>query len=105
MALTVTTLAGAMRLGDGTTAPVEPTLFILTRLLSAAGEIIDKHVDPDDVPEDVRDEAIIRLAAYSYDSPFYARSPMNAYRNSGASSLIAPYTTHRAGIQADSEST
>lgn len=93
MALTVAQLAGALRLGDGTTDPAAPFLAILTRHL-AVGTAMAKKLAPN-APEDVRDEAVVRLAGYMYDAPTAgARSNYaHGWRNSGAASLVEPWVS------------
>ena len=67
MALIVTTLAAALQLGDGTAAPEEPMLGVLTRLLAVGGAIVDQRTGaPDDLPEAIRDEAIVRVGAAAH---------------------------------------
>lgn len=90
MALTVTQLAAALRVGNGTDAPPEPINGILTRLEGAARAMVKKLCK--DAPEAVVDEATIRVVGYLFDAPpqdgtRYA----HAIRNSGALSLISPW--------------
>ena len=96
MAIDTTALAAAMRLGDGTTAPVEPLAGILTRLLAVATAHVTLVVP--DAPADVKDEAAIRLAAYLYDAPTAASGHgfAAAWRNSGAESLVSRWVARRA---------
>ena len=67
MAVTVTELAAALRLGDGETAPVEPLLGILTRLLNVASTTVEAAAPA--APDAVKDESLVRMAAYLYDMP------------------------------------
>lgn len=96
MAVTVTQLSAALRVGDGVTAPAEPQLSVLTRLLGVATATVSR-VAPD-APEAVRDEAAIRMAAYLYDQPPTVQGDRyaNAWRNSGAASLVARWVVRRA---------
>lgn len=74
-----------------------------TRLLGYATAAVSRYLGDayDDVPADVVNEAVVRLAGYSFDAPYYAR--VNAYagtsamRNSGAASVLSPFRVHRAG--------
>lgn len=102
MAVTVAELAGALRINDGSAAPPAPTDGILTRLLAVSVAHISKRVS-DDCPQDVQDEGAIRLSAYLFDQPNYARgaSMHSAFRNSGAAALIEPWRQRRLGIQAN----
>ena len=93
MALTVSQLATAIRAG-GSAQETE----IVTRLLAVAVAQVIAYAG-NAPPEDVRDEAAIRIAAYLYDMPNAGRNAAyaSALRNSGASALLAQYRIHRAG--------
>ena len=96
MAITVAQLAGAMRVGDGVTAPAEPVLGILTRALGVADAFIDLNAE--DAPEAIKDEARVRMAAYLYDAPTAGQGERfaNAWRNSGAAALVSRWVVRRA---------
>lgn len=100
MALTVTQLAAALRLGDGTTAPAEPINGILTRQMAAATALITERTDSGRLPADVKDEAIVLIVGYLYDMPTAPQGDryMAAWRYSGAASLLAPWTKRATGI-------
>ena len=87
----------ALRLGDGVTAPAEPVNGILTRLLGVADAFVELVAE--DAPVVVKDEAIIRMAAYGYDAPTVAGGDRytNAWRNSGAAGLVSRWVVHRLG--------
>ena len=104
MAVDVTQLAAAMRLGDGVTAPVEPLLSILTRLLGV-GEATAALLAPD-APDVVKDEAIINFAAQLYDKPSAASGNKYAaaWLNSGAASLVASWVVRRIVQDVDTDS-
>ena len=95
MAVTLTELAAALRLGDGSTAPVGALAGILTRLLGVADALVEENAPSCPVP--IKDEAIIRLCAYLYDQPTSA--PGNRYaaawRNSGAEALVSRWVERR----------
>ena len=93
MAVTIDNLITALRLGD-TTEERE----IAERLLAAAQEVVNKQAP--NAPDVLKDEAVIRLAAYWYDMPQAARGAgfANALRNSGAQSLLAPYRPLKARV-------
>ena len=95
MAVTVTQLAAALRLGDGSTAPVEPQLGVLTRLLGVSAEFVEETAP--DAPEVVKDEATVRFCSYLYDSPPVARGDgyANAWVNSGAGALLTRWADRR----------
>ena len=91
--LTVEELSNALRLGDSPEERQEAE-----RLLVYAGEAVIRHA-PGSTPAAAA-EATIRLSAYLFDQPNAGRglSFANAMRSSGASSILAPYRQHRAGI-------
>lgn len=103
MALTVPQLAAAMRLGgDGSEALEEPLNGIVTRLLAVGNAWTAKKAD--EAPEDVKDEAVIRMAAYLYDQP-HAGMRMSfaaAWRNSGAAALVGPWI-ERGAVNVDED--
>ena len=96
MAVSLAQLAGALRIGDGTTEPEEPQLAILTRLMEVAEALVSATAP--DAPETIRDEAAIRIAAYLYDAPTSAASDQYAAAmvNSGAGGLLARWVVRRA---------
>ena len=88
MAVTVTQLSAAIRVGDGTTAPEEPLASILTRLLGVASAFVS--LTASEAPEAVRDEATVRFCSYLYDQPAASGdSYANAWVNSGAGALLS----------------
>ena len=109
MALTATQLAGAIRIGDGTSALTEPDLSILTRLNSVCTSYVNRYIsgreitegDPPVslVTEDLKDEAVILLAGYLYDKPsWHGERLANAFVNCGARELLTPFLTVGAGV-------
>ena len=100
MALTVTSLAAALRIGDGIGAPEEPQLGILTRLLNVGNSIVEARAAT--APSDVKDEAVIRLCGYLYDSPTAAQGDGYAFawRHSGAAGLCSFWIQERLGVSA-----
>ena len=83
LTLTVAQLSEATRLTvSGSPAP--PYLAIVTRQLAAAREIIEGYV-PDTTPDDVMNEAVIRLVGYWLDRP----PTPNAFSLSGAQGLLS----------------
>ena len=102
MALSLTSLAAELRLGDGITAPDEPVRSILNRLQGAAEVLIDTAAP--NAPTAIRDEAIVRIVAYLYDQPTSASGGgyAAAWRNSGAASLTSRFVERRA-VQASGE--
>ena len=98
MAETIATLAGAIRVGDGVNDPVEPELSIVRRLLETAQAMVEQRAP--EAPESIKDEAIVRFAAYLYDFPPAPRGGdmyANSWVNSGAGSLLSRWTVQRAG--------
>ena len=104
MAVNVTELAAALRLGDGVTAPAEPLAGILTRLLGV-GDATVALLAPD-APDVIKDEAVINYAAQLYDKP--SASSGNRYaaawNNSGAGSLVAAWVVRRVVADSDHQS-
>ena len=94
MAVTITVdeLQAALRLGttDAETAQA-------TRLLAYATAAVEKHAQI--CPDEIHNEAAIRLSGYLFDQPFSSRGAVfsNAGRNSGAWSILQPHRIHRAG--------
>ena len=98
MAVTITALelAAALRIGDGTTALIEPQASILNRLLGAATAMIGEYVPDLDNP-DVENEAVVRVAGYLYDSsPVGNRRFADVLALSGAQGILAPFRVQRA---------
>ena len=94
MALTDAILARAMRIGN---TPEE--MAEVARLRTFAETSVTRHLNGADCPEEIQDEAAIRLAAYLYDQPNAGRGMgfSNSMRNSGAASILLPWRVHRAG--------
>lgn len=96
MAVTVTELHAALRLGDGTAPPAEPVLGILNRLSMVASEVVSDYAPS--APEVVQDQAIINIVAYLYSSdPAGSRNLYtNAITQSGAATLLDIFRVPRA---------
>ena len=97
MAVTLTALelAAELRVGDGTTALVEPELGIITRLLAAATAAVLEFAP--DAPDAIHNTAAARVAAYLYDTnPADGMRPQDILGNSGAQSLLAGFKVERA---------
>ena len=101
MAIGIEQLAAALRLGDGVAAPDEPVLSILTRLAGVADAYV--NLIGQDAPEAVRDEAIVRFAAYLYDAPPASSGDRyaSAWTNSGAASLLSKWVEQRVALPGD----
>ena len=86
MAVTTDNLITALRLGD--TSEERATA---DRLRSAAQELVNEEAP--NAPDVLKDEAVIRLCGYWYDQPNAHRGAAfaNAFRNSGAQSIVARY--------------
>ena len=87
LTITVAQLSEAVRLTVAG-SPAPPFLAILTRQLAVAEAQIEGYAD--DAPDDVKNEAAILLVGYRLDAP-KARTPQNAFSNSGAKALLAPW--------------
>lgn len=94
MAVNLGQLAAALRLTDGSEPP-EPVASILNRYMGI-GEAYTELEAPL-APVLVRDEAVIRMAGYLYDSPPAAPGTgfSNAWRNSGAALLVSRWRVLR----------
>ena len=104
MALTVAQLAGAIRVGDGTTDPKPPLLDILVRLNNIGTALVAKFAPG--APEAIQDEATVRVASYLYDQPASGRGMAYAaaWHNSGAASLVSPWVKQRTAVSNDDKS-
>ncbi len=91
MAVTVPQLAAELRIGDGSAAPEDPIGSILTRILAVSTTLVERYAP--EAAETVQDAAVIRVAAYLYDSdPSGSRNVYpNALVNSGAAALLDMY--------------
>ena len=100
MALTITVaqLSEAVRL-TVSGSPDVPYLAIVTRQRSVAESIIEDYAN-DDCPDDVKNEAAIRIVGYLLDAPT-GRTPQDAFTHSGAKSLLSRWhdiSTAKVGI-------
>ena len=92
LTITVAQLSEAVRLTvSGSPAP--PFLAILTRQLAVAESMIEDYATAD-CPNDVKNEAAIRLVGYLLEAPPVNPSrnvstPESSFRNSGALSLLS----------------
>ena len=105
MAVTLTQLAAELRLGDGSTAPAGPVGDILERILAVSTTLVRRYA-PHAI-ESVQDAAIIRVAAFLYDTdPSGSRNVYpNALVSSGAAALLDMYrgpSGHELGARAQS---
>ena len=95
MALTDAQLAAAIRVGTDFDA-LEPALQgVLSRLNRMSRATVQSHTA--NAPEDVEDEAVIRLAGYLYDAPTVTRFGQ-AFRESGALALVDPWKVRGAAV-------
>ena len=94
--LTAATLASAVRVGNSAEETAE-----VTRLLAYATVEISRYLGGayDTTPEEVVNEAAVRLCSYLFDMPTASRGDgfANALRNSGAGRILLGYRVHRAG--------
>ena len=93
MAITTDNLITALRLGD---TPEERTIVL--RLMRTAKETVNREAP--NAPQVLKDEACVRLCGYWYDQPNAHRGAAfaNAFRNSGAQSILAPYRKQKARV-------
>ena len=68
------------------------------RLFTAACALVNKHAP--DAPEPILQEACFRLVAYWFDMPnaHLGAGFANAFRNSGAQAILAPYRVLKARL-------
>ena len=97
MAVDVTQLAASLRLTEGTEAPTEPILSILTRLLGVSEAFVELRASS--APQATKDEAVVSMASYMYDRPKAAPETRyaDAWRNNGAAFIVAPWVVRRLG--------
>lgn len=101
MAVTITAaaLAAAIRVGTSGEETAE-----VTRLLAYATEAVERYLGDafDDTPDEVANEAVVRIVGYLYDQPTATRGAAfaDSIRNSGAGRMLLPYRVHRAGSTA-----
>lgn len=96
MAVSLAQAFAALRLGDGTTEPVEPQLGIIQRALATAMAVCMRYAP--DAPEVIRDEATVRVLGYLYESPPSGGRNMfaNALEQTGAAALLDLWRDPRA---------
>ena len=90
--LTLTELAAALRLSDGSAMPEEPLQSILGRLLEAARERVNQYSPA--APDQVLNSAVVSICGYGFDSTSTALNnapAQDAFRMSGAMAILAPY--------------
>ena len=87
LTITVAQLSQAVRL-TVTGSPAPPYLAILTRQLGVAEGVIESYVN-DDCPDDVKNEAAIRMVGYMLEASPAARNPQNPFSYSGAKALLS----------------
>ena len=91
MAVTAAGLVAALRLGSSTEELAEAT-----RLLGTATALVENRTPA--APDVIKDEAVVRVAAFLYDQPNYTpgRGDASILRNSGAGELLLAYHVTRA---------
>lgn len=104
MALNTEKLLEAIRVetSDANTRAATRMLEAVTAFLKKQGFTVPiKRSDPPGVPDSVFEQAVIQMCGYLWEQPASAPARMNfanAMQNSGASALLAPWKTHRAGV-------
>lgn len=86
--ITVNHLAVETRVStDSAVSPPEPWATILGRLLEASKGIVEDYAP--DAPEDAQNHAVVLMAGYGVEAPYYTRGAQNAFVNSGAKAMLA----------------
>lgn len=101
MAVTIGQFGRAIRAttADDTSFVAGAVYDDVARLHAASVAIIDRYAMA--APESIKDQALVHLGQYLYDAPpAQRRATTNALRESGASAMLAPYRSHRLGIEA-----
>ena len=91
-------LAVALRASDGSEPLTAPLDGIMDRLLAATTSLVETYAV--DAPVAVQNEAVVRCAAWLYDS-VPGRQAANALDLSGARSLLGPYRARRVHVVGD----
>ena len=99
MALTIQDVLEAIRVEDSMV-----NQRTVTRIQKTVESLVE-HYAPN-APVNVKDQAIIQATGYIHEAP--AASPArtnfaNAFHNSGAASLLAPWREHSAGVIREEE--
>ena len=101
--ISVPGLASALRIQVSPTADVpEPYLSMLTRQRAVAQGLIEAFADG--APDDVKDEAAVRLVGYLIDQAPTGAQSQNPIRHSGALSLLSPYAEQKGASTEESSS-
>ena len=93
VSLSAVDLAVELRASDGASDLVEPQLRIFTRLLATVTRLVEDYAPM--APENVQNEAAIRVGAWLYDST-PGRSQADAMDASGARAMLSSYRILRA---------
>ena len=98
MALTTAEVAFAIRLEQTSDAAI---LKVVERHIATATAMLDRRCSAS-LPEAMRDEATVRIAAWLYDAPFLSRG--DVWTASGAGDLVRSWTV-RGSALVESETT
>ena len=93
MAVTQAQLLAALRLPD---TPDSVQSALVTRIGTVAGTVVAEYAPS--APDDVKDEATIRVAGWLYDSDPADSRGTNPLRASGAMAILSPYRVQRATV-------
>ena len=96
MAVTAQDIAIALRIVTSSTDDLDDAISEqLTRLASVASALVSAYAP--NAPDEIKDEAAIRIASYLFDvSPGAVNAPQNAFVHSGAQSLLSFWREQRA---------
>ena len=97
MAIDVEQLAIGLRLSADGAGLTDAQTAILTRLLGVSEAFVELRASA--APQATKDEAVVSMASYMYDRPKAAaeRRYADAWANSGAAFIVAPWVVQRLG--------
>ena len=91
-------LSADLRIGDGSAEPTGQVRIVLERIASTASAMVLKYAP--NAPDEIHNEAYVRLAAFLYDNDASGGSQVgpSAIRASGAAAIMGPWRVKRAGL-------
>ena len=98
MAVNTAQLAIHLRISTDDAAPTGALATVLDRIVATSTAMVEKFAP--DAPVAIKDEAVVRLAGWLYDSDPSGANPGGpvALRASGAASILGGYRVRRGGL-------